>query len=124
MESSELTSLENISALREKLSAKSAVMAEKTAKTAKRKATPKKPTPPAKRSEANRSPPTDNDADLCIICLNLLTKKLTSAKSITCNTCKRPAHLKCADMRAGFYTCKHCDSDLGAEDEENSENDE
>ena len=26
-------------------------------------------------------------------------------------------HLKCADVRATFYTCKHCDSNLGDEND-------
>lgn len=35
---------------------------------------------------------------------------LTRNNSIKCNTCKRPVHLKCADIKNSFY-CKHCERD-------------
>lgn len=63
----------------------------------------------------------DEDVDFCIICLTLLPNKLTAQNSIKCNECRRPVHLKCANMRRSFFTCKHCDSEL---DDEMNEDDE
>ncbi|XP_033221202.1 uncharacterized protein LOC117175604 [Belonocnema kinseyi] len=104
MGSSELTSPENIVVLKEK--------AEAAKKLAPKKPTPKKAKPPAKRSKANPSPLSDEDADLCTICLKFLPTTLTAFNSIKCISSKRLVRLKCANMRTSFYTCKHCDSDF------------
>lgn len=143
MQSAELTSPENIAALKERAAKKKATQKQaKTAPKAKKaaakattskvpppaakettpqKATPKKARskkqtkPPAKRSKQRSSQSSDEDTDFCIICLTLLPKKLTAENSIKCNSCRRPVHLKCANIRASYYTCKHCDSDLDDE---------
>lgn len=103
------------SAAKEKAAALKAAKA--AAKACDTKKNPKKPTkdgkknpPPAKR--ARRDPSTSDEDDFCIICLHPLPAMLNRKNSIKCNTCKRPVHLKCADLTAGFYICKHCDSDL------------
>ncbi|XP_055307416.1 uncharacterized protein LOC129571622 [Sitodiplosis mosellana] len=136
MESAELTSPETMSVLKQKALAKAQKAAAKAEKAVK-KATPKKPTPkkaapkratskatpPPKRRRTEKSPPSDEDTDFCIICLTLLPNKLTAENSIQCNVCTRPVHLKCADMRASFFTCKHCDSDMEQEEDEDFDDD-
>lgn len=51
------------------------------------------------------------DEDFCIICMGPLPLRLTQNNSISCNSCKRPVHLKCANIMHSYFTCKHCDSD-------------
>lgn len=88
-----------------------------SAKATKKKATPPAK-PPAKRTkQTKKSPSSDEDADFCIICLKILPRVLTAANSIQCNECERPVHLKCANMQASYFTCKHCSSDLDEEEE-------
>lgn len=43
---------------------------------------------------------------------------MTRFNSIECNTCKRPYHLKCVDIRSSCFTCKNCDSNLDVSSEE------
>lgn len=134
MQSAVLTSPECIASLKEKAAKRAAKLPAKQAfvspskergrkvtlakpSTKRTKATPSKPS--AKRTKAKESPPSDDDVDFCLICLDLLPRKLTAANSIKCNECSRPVHLKCADMRASYFTCKHCASDF--EDEEGDE---
>lgn len=69
----------------------------------------------AKRRKTKKTSSSEEDIDFCLKCLRLLPKKLTSANSIPSNTCKRVYHLKCANMRASFFTCRLCDSDSGDE---------
>ncbi|XP_018395735.1 PREDICTED: uncharacterized protein LOC108774189 [Cyphomyrmex costatus] len=111
MKSCELTSPENIAVLKEKAAKKAAEAAKKEATaTRKKRATtaPKKTTQPVKRFKTQISPRSadedddDDDADFCILCLKLLPKKLTAFNSIQCNSCERPVHLKCANMRTSF----------------------
>ncbi|XP_043467262.1 uncharacterized protein DDB_G0283697-like isoform X2 [Leptopilina heterotoma] len=77
----------------------------------------KKAIPPAKRPKTNISSPSDNDdsddddSDFCILCSELLPKNLTAFNSVNCNSCQRPVHLKCANMRTSYFTCEHCNSD-------------
>ncbi|XP_053951237.1 uncharacterized protein LOC128858766 [Anastrepha ludens] len=123
MQSAELTSPENQAVLKEKAAAKAAKGAKKPTpqKPTPKKATTKRATPDnTKRATPSRaakrvkptSPPSDEETDFCIICLKLLPLKLTAANSINCNVCKRPVHLKCANMQASYFTCKHCESDV------------
>lgn len=58
-------------------------------------------------------------ADFCIICLKTMPPNLTRNNSIRCDTCNRAVHLKCTDMLASYFRCKHCDSDYDEELEEN-----
>lgn len=53
----------------------------------------------------------EEDVDFCIICMKNMPRKLTRYNSIKCNMCKRAVHLKCANMRTSFFTCKNCESD-------------
>lgn len=117
MQSSVLTSPENIAALKEKAAKR------------KYRKTSKKTKPPTKHAKIQKSPSKEDespssaseDDDFCIICIKKMPKKLTTANSIKCNSCKRPVHLKCADMRRSYYTCKHCDSDLDEEEDDLTE---
>ncbi|XP_053949365.1 histone H1.4-like [Anastrepha ludens] len=117
MQSAELASPENRAVLKEKAAAKGA-----------KKPTPQKPKPKkatTKRATPSRaakrvkptSPPSDEETDFCIICPKLLPQKLTAANSINCNVCKRPVHLKCANMQANYFTCKYCESDVDDDEE-------
>lgn len=77
--------------------------------------------PPAKRGKKKASPSSQSssdDAEFCIICLKTMPRNVTSNNTIRCNTCNRAVHLKCADMQASYFTCKHCDSDYEEETEE------
>lgn len=53
--------------------------------------------------------------NLCVQCLDVLPPNHTRFNTITCNECKRVAHLKCAPMRFSYFNCKNCDSDLDDE---------
>ncbi|KYM95850.1 hypothetical protein ALC62_13501 [Cyphomyrmex costatus] len=114
MQSAIITSPECIASFNEKATKTAAKQLTKQAakrgrKATKRtKATPSKPS--AKRIKAKESSPSDDDMDFCIICLDLLPRNLTAENSIKCNECS-PVHLKCAEMRASYFTCKHCASD-------------
>lgn len=126
MKTTVLTSPESVVVLREKAK-RSAERAAKRASVTpqkkqrgrpqgKRQASPAKPS--TKRTKQKTSPPSDDDVDFCLICLQLLPRKLTAANSNKCNECQRPVHSKCVDMRASYFTCKHCLSDSVEEDDE------
>ncbi|XP_031632567.1 uncharacterized protein LOC116346566 [Contarinia nasturtii] len=78
-----------------------------------RKETPKKRTQPSRAAAAKKksSSTSDEDVDFCMICMQNLPAKLTSANSIECNKCKRPFHLKCVHLTRSYFTCQNCDSD-------------
>ncbi|XP_018407563.1 PREDICTED: uncharacterized protein LOC108783490 [Cyphomyrmex costatus] len=115
MQSAVITSPECIASLNEKATKTAAKQLTKQAVKRGRKATKRtKATlskPSAKRIKAKESSPSDDDVDFCIICLDLLPRNLTAENSIKCNECSRSVHLKCAEMRASYFTCKHCASD-------------
>lgn len=134
MSSSVLTSPEVLTTLKKKAEERAVKKAAKTAKDlarlgklvkelsttpaktpAKRGGTsmPAKRAKPSKRSkEQKSSDEEDEDEDFCIICMKTLPKKLTFSNSVHCNECDRPVHLKCADMRASYFTCANCASDV------------
>lgn len=82
----------------------------------KRGSTTKPPPKQAKRAKKQQTSSSsdeesENDADFCIICLKKLPTRLSRQNSIPCNECKRPVHLKYANMKNSFFTCRHCESD-------------
>lgn len=132
MESAELTSPDNIAVLKQKAAEKALKQATpkktRSKKATPKKTTPKKTTPKSKRAKIRTpspiTPPSDVDEiDVCIVCLKMLPRKLNAANSIKCNKCSLFAHLKCANMRASFFTCKSCDSDLDVDDDVDEEDD-
>lgn len=64
-----------------------------------------------KPKEVSISSDDDEDMDFCTICFENMPKTLTRFNSIACDGCRREVHLKCANMRAGYYTCRLCDDD-------------
>lgn len=82
--------------------------AEKSAQNKRKKQTASKQNPPKKRRRSSSSP---SESDFCTICLGPMPKKLTKNNSIDCMECKRPVHLKCANMTRSYYICKHCESE-------------
>lgn len=66
---------------------------------------------PAKKQRRDSSSSTSSEEEFCTICLKQMPKKLNRNNSVNCNVCKRPVHLKCANVTASYYTCVHCDSD-------------
>ena len=113
MKSTVLTSPESIVVLKEKAAQRAAKLAPPQASsspsTKRTKVTRSKPS--AKRAKAQVPPPADDDCNVCLICLNIMPLHLTAANSIRCNECSRPVHLKCANMRASYFTCNNCESD-------------
>ena len=69
------------------------------------KATPKKVTPKIATPAAERSDDDTDDEDFCIICLDVLTLKLTTLNSLKCKSCERPVHRKCVAARTANFTC-------------------
>lgn len=53
------------------------------------------------------------DRDFCLICLELLPMTQNKFNVISCNGdgCTNSVHLRCANPRASYYTCPHCDDD-------------
>lgn len=64
-----------------------------------------------KKTTSTQQHSSSEDEDFCIICMKGMPLVLTAFNSIECNSCKRPVHLKCANMRYGFFTCSNCNSD-------------
>lgn len=68
--------------------------------------------PPAARAGRSADEDDDDDRDFCMLCADLLPKRMNRNNTIHCNTCDRPYHLKCVDMGGrSYYTCANCDSD-------------
>lgn len=63
--------------------------------------------PSAKRATATKA---REDCDICMICKKLLPIRVSARNAIECTACQRPVHRRCADIHAGQYTCKRCDS--------------
>lgn len=74
---------------------------------------------PGRRAKALRPPSTPvcesetEDRDFCLICLELLPMIQNKFNVISCNGdgCTNSVHLRCANLRASYYTCPHCDDD-------------
>lgn len=72
---------------------------------------------PARRAKAPPPPSTPvnetEDRDFCLICLKLLPAIQNEFNVISCDGdgCTNSVHLRCANPRASFYTCPHCDVD-------------
>lgn len=118
MKSTVLTSTETVASLKEKQNKRDEAKQRKAEKAVKRKPTPQ--TPPVKkrtRSAAKKKSSSDEDIDFCLVCMKNLPAKLTKNNSIECNLCKRPFHLKCANMTRSYFTCRNCDSDADLSDE-------
>lgn len=69
---------------------------------------------PARRAKAPHPPPTvdeTEDRDFCLICLQLLPADQNEFNVISCDGdgCTNSVHLRCANPRASYYTCLHCD---------------
>lgn len=125
MKSTVLTSPENVvkakDKAKKKLLAKEKATTNKEKKLLKRKqptqkeSRPKKPAGKRCKKKSSSSEEDDDneeeDVDFCIICMKNIPRKLTRYNSIKCNMCKRAVHLKCANMRTSFFTCKNCESD-------------
>lgn len=114
MKTTILTSDENVRNARMKADAKQAKLA-KIDEKKKKKATKE---PPANRSRRTFSVPakmildqSESEEDFCIICKDLMPKKMNKNNTIHCIHCDRAVHLKCATLHAGLYTCIHCESD-------------
>lgn len=128
MQSAILTSAENIGKLKEKRAQRDAHKAKKEANAAKKRRLsvteepPKKKTAKGKPAEEKpakgkvkkrpikqeRKSSSSSDDEGCIVCLKPLPRRLTRDNSIKCNTCKEVAHLKCADVKRSWWTCKDC----------------
>lgn len=102
--------LTRLSKLVKQLSAKSPVKRGSTSTPAKPPAKRGRPSTRSKKQKSSEEE--DEDEDFCIICEKTLPKKLTASNSVHCNECDRPVHLKCADMRASYFTCANCASDV------------
>lgn len=102
--------LTRLSKLVKQLSAKSPVKRGSTSTPAKPPAKRGRPSTRSKKQKSSEEE--DEDEDFCIICMKMLPKKLTASNSVHCNECDRPVHLKCADMRASYFTCANCASDV------------
>lgn len=74
-------------------------------------ATPKKRGRPSVQKPKEVSISSDEDVDFCTICMENMPRTLTRFNSVACDGCGREVHLKCANMRAGYYTCQLCDDD-------------
>jgi len=112
METTILTSPENVASLHKKAEDKQRKQARKDEKQK------KQTTPPKKRSRRALSMPakamsssSDEEEDFCIICKGAMPKKLNRNNAIHCNVCDRAVHLKCACITTGYYTYVHCKSD-------------
>lgn len=99
-----------LSKLVKQLSVKSPVKRGSTSTPAKPPAKRGRPSTRSKKQKSSEEE--DEDEDFCIICMKMLPKKLTASNSVHCNECDRPVHLKCADMRASYFTCANCASDV------------
>lgn len=53
----------------------------------------------------------EEDVDFCIICMENMPKNLTQYNFVNCNMCNRAVHLKCANIRASYFTCANCESE-------------
>lgn len=102
MKSAILTSPEKISELKTQADKRTLIKSKK--KTSTKSA-------PAKKQRRDSSSSTSSEEEFCTICLKQMPKKLNRNNSVNCNVCKRPVHLKCANVTASYYTCVHCDSD-------------
>lgn len=62
-----------------------------------------------KRRRVSTSSSSTFDKELCIVCGKNMPPKQTKTNSINCNTCKKAAHLKCANFPNSY--CLNCDSE-------------
>lgn len=128
MKSAILTSPENRDELREKRAKRVAAEQKKADKSkvkavkSKAKAKPNTPKPPAKRAK-RRTYSSSSDEDFCIICSQMMPKRLITANSIACKKCDRPVHKTCANILATGFTCENCfgESDDEVDDDEEAD---
>lgn len=75
--------------------------------------------PPSKRTRRTKTVPAtktpsgssdEEDVDFCIICMRNMPTKLNRNNAIHCNECDRAVHLKCANMKTGYFTCSQCEA--------------
>lgn len=107
MKSSVLTSPENLAELKEKRAKRDATEQKKLERQANKAAkakTPAKAKPPAKRSK-QRTYSSSSDEDFCIVCMQTMPKRLTTANSIACTKCDRAVHKKCVNIGLAGFVC-------------------
>lgn len=104
MMSTVLTTSESISLLKERR-AKNELK-----KTAPKRASSKRLKAPKKKLKPALIESESEDEDFCIICLQKMPLRLTTANSIKCSSCEREVHLKCVRKGAKTFICKHCAS--------------
>lgn len=70
--------------------------------------------PEKKRARTGKGEPNakkKKDDVTCMICGDGWRQKQTKNNTINCNDCERPAHLACAIVTAGGFTCNDCDAE-------------
>lgn len=125
MKSAVLTSPENLAELRAKKVKRDAAAQKKAEKAANTSKGQKKAAKSVKtgtsasglQASKTKSPPkrtrqrtySSEDEDFCIVCMQMMPKKLTTANSVACQLCDRQIHRRCAGEYAKTgYTCEQC----------------
>lgn len=75
------------------------------------KFTAKKGRPKKKKvSQKNDDLNSEGDLDFCMICLQLMPKRLNRNNSTQCKSCHRPFYLKCVSFSGSSFSCFNCNA--------------